>query len=599
MKNTVLFSQYEALQKTYQYYASSLLTYSQTISTDAKAPLTIAILSSDYFLHIDALYTLWQQQDRPWHIVCIADDYQESRLALNKWYATRQTPCLQKLHEQWALPLPGLHRIDIEPYRFSINMLFYEDNTAWKQFVGQVHCFIVDKQEGLSEALRLSYPSPCFLAHSTQFTPLVEKVRYHQLALVSEVQSSVAQNNYVFCTATSKKPTITSRIEKGRKIAVIGAGVAGAGVAYALANRGWTVTVVDPIFALPLDEALLRYSSGAVTPLLTADDSHKARLSRAGILLARQRWQAIKHLANIHFCGTLELNRDKGHAKDLLEAVSTLNFPKEWVRLVSPEEASDIAGIPVDQEGAYFPLAMQVAPLQLRQALLQHPNIRCQSFTVTHIQKEDQVYRLMGEENGTQKVLTETFPHIVVANAIESVTLLKQSGFDEKILKSGQRVNALTRLDSLHALSGEVMIIPQHFVKGGPQCVIGGQGYYLPQQEGFCVMGSTYVHGDLSPKISKKGQTIIWEKIPLTLPVTLEQLQESGELKGRACVRAVVQGRMPVIGELEHMRGIWLACAYASHGMTWSSLAGEIIGASLEGEPLPIERDLLWSIMPK
>ncbi|KOF53182.1 hypothetical protein AD428_15330, partial [Achromobacter sp. DMS1] len=63
--------------------------------------------------------------------------------------------------------------------------------------------------------------------------------------------------------------------------------------------------------------------------------------------------------------------------------------------------------------------------------------------------------------------------------------------------------------------------------------------------------------------------------------------------------RAVLPGRLPAVGELPHAPGVWLAAGYASRGLSWSALMGEVIGAALAGEPMPLESDLLRLIGPR
>src|SRR5690606_30252742 len=63
--------------------------------------------------------------------------------------------------------------------------------------------------------------------------------------------------------------------------------------------------------------------------------------------------------------------------------------------------------------------------------------------------------------------------------------------------------------------------------------------------------------------------------------------------------RAVLRDRMPAIGELAGAPGLWLASGYASRGITWSALAGEVIGARLAGEPAVLEQDLAQAISPQ
>jgi tRNA 5-methylaminomethyl-2-thiouridine biosynthesis bifunctional protein len=56
---------------------------------------------------------------------------------------------------------------------------------------------------------------------------------------------------------------------------------------------------------------------------------------------------------------------------------------------------------------------------------------------------------------------------------------------------------------------------------------------------------------------------------------------------------------LPAIGPLAHAPGVWLATGYASRGLSWSALGGDLIAAWLCGEPLPLETDLIGQILPR
>ena len=73
--------------------------------------------------------------------------------------------------------------------------------------------------------------------------------------------------------------------------AVIGAGLAGSSVAQALARRGWQVTVLDTAIA-PADGAS-GVPVGLLAPHVSADDSPRSRLARAGIRLTLQQARAL------------------------------------------------------------------------------------------------------------------------------------------------------------------------------------------------------------------------------------------------------------------------------------------------------------------
>lgn len=569
-------------------------------------------------------------------------------------------PEVNDLAAQWPLLLPGMHRLEIAQGQFTVTML-YAQSASWLPmmasvdglllglpgmrvqrkfpFNGSTLANVYTEQEGCSAdqedaelaqqwsgLLRLTQAHiRVLLAQSDK--PLLEQLGKNahivwqeegqgqgaiDHASIYSADSTTPHHSHVWLRGTSKRPLVPVAASRGRHVCVIGAGLAGAGVAYAMASRGWRVKVIDAELALSSSASHGGHLSAALTPLMTLDDSHKARLSRAGTLRAHARWSAWGEQAGINPCGTLELNRNKGHAKDILDAVRALAFPQEWVRLVDAQEASRIAGIALEQHGAFFPYGMQVSPEHLIQKLLDHPLIERVAKRVERIEA------VIAPDSDTHSARSEhqsKHPHyilwdkegreiaqsaqVICATALATAKLLKRSDLAHKRLKSGQVVNAISCLDTLHAMGGEVMQIPAQEVAGGPHCIVAGQGYFLPAYQGQCVMGGTYIHNQSTPPVSSTGQEAILAKLPFNLVINLPRLQEQGKVYGWSGTRAVTQGRMPVIGPLTHAPGVWLACAYASHGLTWSSLAGDIIATLLEGEPVPIERELWNSIRPR
>ena len=113
--------------------------------------------------------------------------------------------------------------------------------------------------------------------------------------------------------------------------------------------------------------------------------------------------------------------------------------------------------------------------------------------------------------------------------------------------------------------------------------------------------GSTYVHGARAAAVSAEGQRVTLGKAAGLLGRRFPGLEalKPGALPGWAGWRAVLPGRLPAVGELPHAPGVWLAAGYASRGLSWSALMGEVIGAALAGEPMPLESDLLRLIGPR
>ncbi|HYG41607.1 MAG TPA: FAD-dependent oxidoreductase, partial [Bordetella sp.] len=180
---------------------------------------------------------------------------------------------------------------------------------------------------------------------------------------------------------------------------------------------------------------------------------------------------------------------------------------------------------------------------------------------------------------------------VVLANAFGAQALLRDSGL----------LDALPRMAQMHALAGEISLLPAQAMGVGPHCIVGGEGYLLPAVDGWCVAGSTYEHGATVAQVSAGGQQTNLRKAGALLgglPAPWAALTP-GQLPGWAGWRAVLPGRLPAVGPLRHAPGVWLATGYASRGLSWSALAGDLIAAALHGEPLPLPADLLAAVAPR
>ena len=84
-------------------------------------------------------------------------------------------------------------------------------------------------------------------------------------------------------------------------------------------------------------------------------------------------------------------------------------------------------------------------------------------------------------------------------------------------------------------------------------------------------------------------------------------------LRGRVGFRSVAPDRLPLVGalpdpafavgaerlrELPRQNGLYALLGYASRGLTWAPLAAELLAASLEGEPSPLETSLAAALDP-
>jgi tRNA 5-methylaminomethyl-2-thiouridine biosynthesis bifunctional protein len=368
--------------------------------------------------------------------------------------------------------------------------------------------------------------------------------------------------------------------KEDRHAVIVGGGIAGAGVAHALALRGWRVQVLD------VGHRRAQVHGGhlvaALTPMVSRDDDVRARLSRAGSLRAQARWSHVGQEV-LWRCGALQLERVSGRVVDLAGVLEELALPEQWVRYVSCAQASDIVGLPLTRGGLYFPSAARIRPELLIGALLQTPGIECVDAQVDRVKRVNgqwQVLDVLGEVRAQA-------PQVILSSAFGTQALLQKSAL----------LNQDARIAAMHQLGGEITLLPEQFLAGGPRCIVSGDGYVLPSLDGLCAVGSSYVHGAAQIEPSLEGaQGNVARAIGLLGLAGLTGLADLAAMAGWAGWRAVLPGRLPAIGPVAQTEGLWVATGFASRGLTWSSLAGDLIAGALSGEPLVLERDIMDKI---
>jgi tRNA 5-methylaminomethyl-2-thiouridine biosynthesis bifunctional protein len=322
--------------------------------------------------------------------------------------------------------------------------------------------------------------------------------------------------------------------------------------------------------------------AAALTPMVSRDDDVRARLSRAGSLRAQARWSHV-HQEVLWRCGALQLERLSGRMVDLAGVLKGLALPEQWVRYVSCAQASEIAGLPLTRGGLYFPSAARIRPERLIEALLQTLGIECVDAQVDRVMRVNgqwQVLDALGEVRAQA-------PQVILASAFGTNALLQKSA----------SLNQYARIAAMHQLGGEITLLPEQLLAGGPRCIVSGDGYVLPSLDGFCAVGSSYVHGAEQIEPSLAGaQGNVARAIGLLGLEGLTGLADLDAMPGWAGWRAVLPGRLPAIGPVAQTEGLWVATGFASRGLTWSSLAGDLIAGALSGEPLALERDIMDKI---
>jgi len=371
-----------------------------------------------------------------------------------------------------------------------------------------------------------------------------------------------------------------------RTVTVIGAGVAGAGTARALAERGWLVTVLDAGAAPAAGASGLPV--GVVAPHTSHDDSGVSRLSRAGLRLMVQTMRTLLTEGADWGCTGVRERRLPGKTRRGGVPISWLHEHAD-----AAHDWTHKAPLPAPDDAYWHPRGAWLRPAQLVLALLDHPHIHWQGHA-----KVDALKCVDSKWQARQgdKVLAES-ARVVLAAGPGSAALIATATQDG----SAPRINPLRGQVSW----GWMADVPANAHM--PATPVNGHGSFvhnIPSHDGnrpAWYTGATYdrMHSDARLLDADHAENLA--RLEALEPETAAALAPlfatvgtaAPRVHGWAGVRCGVHDRLPMTGRVWNTpEGLYMNTAMGSRGLTLGLLCGELLAAQWHGEPLPIEARL-------
>ncbi len=516
-------------------------------------------------------------------------------------------PLAADLQADWPLPLPGLHRLHFEDERVTLTLAFGDVTDVLPKLRLAADAFYLDgfspdrnpemwTLTALKALSRLAQPGAT-LATYTAARGVRDALTVAGFAVERRPGFGRKRDMLAARFAPSRPsrhaaPAMTQWSE--RRAIVIGAGLAGAAAAERLAARGWTIDLIERHPA-PASEAS-GIAAGVFHPQVSRDDSVLSRLTRAGYLYALRGWRALErggHRFAWARCGVLQIAKDAREEARLSGAIRALGHPPEYVDYVPREEAARLAACAAGTGGLWFPEGGWMRPAELVSAQFAAAEARGKlklhmGVAVHALDRAGENWRLLSAAGA----VIASAPVVVLANSHDAARLVSPGVALKRV--RGQ----LTRLPA-----GRLAL---------PAAVLAGAGHLIPAPDGTAVVGSTYDFDDENPDPREEGHAGNLERLGRLLPGAAASLDPAG-LAGSVGFRCVAPDRLPLIGvlpdagampsvarvrDLPRLPGLYGAFGYASRGLTWALLGGELIASAVEGEPLPLEGDLADAIDP-
>ncbi|MFC4158011.1 bifunctional tRNA (5-methylaminomethyl-2-thiouridine)(34)-methyltransferase MnmD/FAD-dependent 5-carboxymethylaminomethyl-2-thiouridine(34) oxidoreductase MnmC [Chitinimonas lacunae] len=493
----------------------------------------------------------------------------------------------------WPLPLAGFHRLLLDHGRVSLTLLLGDALTLLPQLVGQIDAFYLDgfapaknpdlwNEQLFRQFARLAAPAAT-LATYTVAGAVRRGLEAHGFAVEKRDgfgrKRQMLAGRFVGRGKASLPPT-------ERRCIVLGAGMAGAAAAERLAARGWQVDLLEretgPARAASGNHA------GVLRPVVSNDDNLQARLARAAFLHAQHRLDGWPQL-RWGRCGALQLARDEAEA-ERFAAITRQGFPTDYLQSVDSQRASELAGLPLAVGGLWFAQAGWITPPSLVSALLDQAGAAlrcCYGVTVARIEADAAGHWQLFDDKGH---LLAQAPVLVLANAADAARLLPAGNLP---LASDPRHVSLLEV-------GAGLQNPSPLAT--PRSVICRSAYLTPPVDGLSCIGSSRV-GQAAPA---SNLALLDAMVPGWTPPLVG---------GRDCARPGTRDRLPVIGPVADSRllrpkhagslhlaprlpGLYTLNGFGARGLTWALLGAELLASQIEGEVLPLERELVAAVDP-
>lgn len=378
-----------------------------------------------------------------------------------------------------------------------------------------------------------------------------------------------------------------------KKISIIGAGIAGLSLAYAMVQRGYSVTIIDKSSA----EHQQTSSNPApiVYPRLSLDNDADSCFFIQAYCYARHVFQTLQKKTSQRFYfddGLLQL-MDVHRIKKIKEK---FQFNDDFFCIAKEEKAT--LGVE-EQKNAHYATAGVVLPTILL-ALLKNEcgdKLKMIDATVDEVKHDDKQWRCFGSDG----IINKT---------------------DILIVANGTRVNdlGLPLRFPIDSVRGQVLCLLENKASSVIQKTQNAAVHITPAINGKHYLGASYTKNNNSSEVNAGESMALLQSLETIYPRIFSEADICHTWLG---FRAISKDRVPIAGavpdaefyqreyaDIQHgstvkkylpatyLNGLYISAAHGSRGFTSSFLCAEIIAAQITGEPSPVNKKVLDYLSP-
>lgn len=524
-----------------------------------RTAFTVAELGFGTGLNIAALLDMWQQH-RPRHghlNIFSVEGYplsqDEARRALAAW--PEIAAASEALLASWPSGTAGFHRVDLPEFHATLDLAIGDVDWALTEWCGQADAWFLD---GFAPSTNPAMWSQTVLdAIAARSAP---DARLATFTVAGAVRRGLSERGF----AVDKRPGYGRKRERleargtGRlvpapkpRVAVIGAGIAGASVARALKATGITPLIIE---SQSPGAGASGFPAALVTPRFDLGDAGIAGLFSQALERARDLYQRLPGAVTAR--GVVQLPTSARDVRRFERIPQSPLWSDGATVTMDAAAISDHLGEPVDETGLLIGPAFAVAPARIVPAWLEGCEIL--QHEVKTLSRQGDLWCLRSAED---EVICE----------VDAVVICGGAG-------------------NL-ALSGGLPLTPVRgqatWVEQGTARPAAWGGYVAPIAGGGLLFGATHDRGDTDTHVRADDTRRNLETLASRLPVLASSLSED-ELKSRAATRSTTPDRLPIADEIAGSPGLFLLGGLGSRGFCLAPLLGEHLAARVAGSPSPL-----------
>ncbi|HEY1095816.1 MAG TPA: tRNA (5-methylaminomethyl-2-thiouridine)(34)-methyltransferase MnmD [Alphaproteobacteria bacterium] len=476
---------------------------------------------------------------------------EQLNIALQPWRAYGLET--QRLQDIYPLRIPGFHNCHVSA-NITLTLIFDDILKAFDDLTASVDAWFLD---GFAPAKNPAmwndslYQSMARLSHAgttlASFTAAGDVRRGLEAAGFTIERVSGFANKRHRIVGTFNGPAKTD-IKTPQKIAIIGAGLAGATMAHALQRQGIDCTIFDrnPHSGLNASGNQL----GLINPKLDVGHAAINDLGMSMYCFTLHRLRDMVDKIDLKQSGALHLATDETKAQRQQKIISDLSWLPEHAQIVDAQKANALSGVTISADSAlYYPDAVTLNTAKMVSALLDHCDVRWE------------------QEITSLAMLQKDYDAIIIASAEAAIALYPE----------------------LHQIVQPMRGQVTYFKAPGTlNCPVIAGHYVAPVDTETWVTGATFQRQrtDAIPQDADDQTNLA------ALPDLLSNLPEQPEITDHwAQIRYTTPDRRPLLGQMAE--DVYLATALGSHGLQYSFILAEILASQLTGAPLPVAKNVL------